>query len=401
MAQAGAVTAATLPGRAVLLLAMAGFVSAATLRAMDPLVPAIAGEFTTTPGSVGLTVTAFTLAYGVCQLFWGPIGDRFGKFRVITLGCLLSAATAGAAALAHSLPALAALRLLSGVTAAALIPLSMAFIGDHVAYEQRQATLARFIAGQIMGLIGGQVIGGIVGDQFGWRAVFLVLSAMFLLAGLLLWRELRAGTLPTPVLSTRARPAELGLAYLRLLGRPWPRTVLLTVFAEGFLFFGALAYVGVALHAAYGLSYTMVGVVLGAFGLGGVFYALNARALLARLGERGLARGGGCLVALGFLALGFAPTPWLAALAIGLLGLGFYMLHATLQTNATQMAPEARGLAVSTFASCFFTGQGLGAWLAGYLVDGPGTTPLFVAVAPLLLLLGIAFAHRLAQRPAS
>ena len=63
------------------------------------------------------------------------------------------------------------------------------------------------------------------------------------------------------------------------------------------------------------------------------------------------------------------------------------MLHNTLQTNATQMAPEARGLAVSTFASCFFIGQGLGAWLGGHVVDGPGTTPLFVAVAPLLLLL--------------
>ena len=391
--------AAKLPARPVTLLAAAAFVSAATLRAMDPLVPAIALEFATTPGSVGLTVTAFTLAYGVCQLFWGPVGDRYGKYRVIAIACLLSAVTAGAAALAHSLPMLAALRLLSGVTAAAVIPLAMAFIGDHVPYERRQATLARFIAGQIMGLIGGQVIGGIVGDQLGWRAVFLVLAAMFLLAGLLLLRELRTDSLPPPVLATPARPAQLALNYLRLFRRPWPRTVLATVFVEGFLFFGALAYVGVALHAAHGLSFTLVGVVLGSFGVGGVLYAFNARALVARLGERGLAALGGAVIAAGYLALPFAPTAWLAALAIGLLGLGFYMLHNTLQTNATQMAPEARGLAVSTFASCFFIGQGLGAWLGGHIVDGPGTTPLFVAVAPLLLLVGLAFAHRLAHRP--
>ena len=391
--------AAKLPARPVTLLAAAAFVSAATLRAMDPLVPAIALEFATTAGSVGLTVTAFTLAYGVCQLFWGPVGDRYGKYRVIAIACLLSAATAGAAALANSLPMLAALRLLSGVTAAAVIPLAMAFIGDHVPYERRQATLARFIAGQIMGLIGGQVIGGIVGDQLGWRAVFLVLAAMFLVAGLLLLRELRAGALPPPILATPARPAQLALNYLRLFRRPWPRAVLVTVFVEGFLFFGALAYVGVALHAAYGLSFTLVGVVLGSFGVGGVLYAFNARALVGRLGERGLAALGGATIAAGYLALPFAPTAWLAALAIGLLGLGFYMLHNTLQTNATQMAPEARGLAVSTFASCFFIGQGLGAWLGGHIVDGPGTTPLFVAVAPLLLLVGLAFAHRLAHRP--
>jgi predicted MFS family arabinose efflux permease len=397
---ADAAAAAKLPARPVTLLAAAAFVSAATLRCMDPLVPAIAGEFTTTAGSVGLTVTAFTLAYGVCQLFWGPVGDRYGKYRVIALACLLSAATAGAAALAHSLPMLAALRLLSGVTAAAVIPLAMAFIGDHVPYERRQATLARFIAGQIMGLIGGQVIGGIVGDLFGWRAVFLVLGAMFLVAGLLLLRELRAGLLPPPILSTPARPSQLVLNYLRLFRRPWPRTVLVTVFVEGFLFFGALAYVGVALHAAHGLSFTLVGVVLGTFGVGGVLYAFNARTLVARLGERGLAALGGAVIATGYLTLPFAPTPWLAAISIGLLGLGFYMLHNTLQTNATQMAPEARGLAVSTFASCFFIGQGLGAWLGGHIVDGPGTTPLFVAVAPLLLLVGLAFAHRLAHRRA-
>ncbi len=398
-----AVTSAgtALPARPVTLLAMAAFVSAATVRALDPLVPAIAGEFATTPGAVGLTVTAFTLAYGVCQLFWGPVGDRYGKYRVITLACLLSAGTAGAAALAHSLVTLAALRLVSGVTAAAIIPLAMAFIGDHVAYEQRQATLARFIAGQIMGLIGGQIIGGVVGDHFGWRAVFLVLAGMFLVAGLLVWRELRSGRVPAPILGAPARPAQLAMTYLRLVRRPWPRTVLLTVFAEGFLFFGAFAYVGLALHDTFGLTFTMVGLVLGAFGLGGVLYALSAPALVRRLGERGLARGGGVLLAAGLLTLPFAPRAWLAAPAIGLLGLGFYMLHNTLQTNATQMSPEARGLAVATFASCFFIGQGLGAWLGGLVVDGVGTTPLFVAAAPLLLLLALAFAHRLARRPAT
>ena len=396
-----AAQSAVLPARAVALLAMAAFVSAATVRVTDPLVPAIAGEFATTAGAVGLTVTAFTLAYGICQLFWGPIGDRFGKYRVITLACLLSAGTAGAAALADSLPALAVLRLVGGVTAAAIVPLAMAFIGDHVPYEQRQATLPRFIAGQILGLIGGQSIGGIVGDLLGWRAVFLVLAALFLLAGLLLRRELRAGTLPPPVLGAPARPAQLAMTYLRLVRRPWPRTVLLTVFAEGFLFFGALAYVGLALRTGFALSYSMVGVVLGAFGLGGVLYVLGARTLLARLGERGLALAGGGLLALGFLALAAAPAVWPAALAIGLLGLGFYMLHNTLQTNATQMTTEARGLAVAAFAGCFFLGQGLGAGAGGLIVDGPGITLLFTAVAPLLLLLALAFAHRLARRPAA
>jgi MFS family permease len=247
---------------------------------MDPLVPAIAGEYRTTLGAVGLTAAAFTLAHGDCQLFWGPVGDRFGKYRVAALACLLSAVTVGAAAFAGSLAALAGLRLLSGVTAAAVIPWSIAFIGDHVPYERRQATLASFLSGQILGLIGGQVVGGAVGDLFGWRAVFLVLAALFLVPAFLLWTELRGGNFPPPLLGATARPGQLAIAYLRLPRRRWARTALLTVLAEGLLFFGASAYVG----------------------------------------------------------------------------------------NATQMAPEVWGLAVSTFASCFFVGQGVGAWLAGLVI---------------------------------
>jgi MFS transporter, YNFM family, putative membrane transport protein len=390
---------APLAARPVLYLSLAAFVSAATLRAVDPLVPAIAGEYRTTPGAVGLTVTAFTLAYGACQLFWGPVGDRFGKYRAVALACLLSAATAGAAAFAGSLAALAGLRLLSGVTAAAIIPLSMAFIGDHVPYERRQATLAGFLSGQILGLVGGQVVGGVVGDLFGWRAVFLVLAALFLVPAFLLWAELRGGTLPPPVLGAPARPGQLAIAYLRLLRHRWARTVLLTVFAEGLLFFGAFAYAGAALHLRFGLPYAAIGALLATFGLGGLAYALNARRLVARLGERGLARAGGACIALGFLWLGVAPNAPLAAPAIFVLGLGFYMLHNTLQTNATQMAPEARGLAVSTFAGCFFVGQGVGAWLAGFVIDRAGPGPLFLAAAPALLLLAFAFARRLGLRP--
>ena len=72
------------------------------------------------------------------------------------------------------------------------------------------------------------------------------------------------------------------------------------------------------------------------------------------------------------------------------------MLHNTLQTNATQMAPEARGLAVSTFASCFFIGQGLGAWLGGLVVDGAGTGAAVRDRGAGAAAAGAAFAQRLA-----
>lgn len=394
-----AAPAGLLAGRAVLLLALAAFVSSATLRAVDPLVPAIAAEFRTTPGGVGLVITAFTLAYGVCQLLWGPVGDRFGKFRVVALACLFSAATAGSAALAWSLPALAALRLLSGMTAAAIIPLSMAFIGDHVAYEQRQATLARFMSGQILGLVAGQIVGGMVSDWLSWRALFVILAGLFLLPGLLLWRELRLERVPPPILGAGMGPARLAATWLGLWRRPWPRTVLLTVMLEGVVFFGPFGYISAHLHTAFALDYAVIGAILATFGLGGIVYALNVGVLVRRLGEKGLAGWGGALLAFGYAGLALAPSPALAVPAIVVVGLGFYMLHATLQTNATQMAPEARGFAVAAFASSFFIGQGLGAWVGGLAADHLGLPVLFLAAAPAILLLGGGFARQLRHRP--
>src|SRR5690606_34980870 len=138
-----------------------------------------------------------------------------------------------------------------------------------------------------------------------------------------------------------------------------PRAVLTAVFVEGFLFFGSFAYVGAFLRHGFGLDYVTIGLSLGCFGLGGLAYSLTAR-VVVRLGERGMVRAGGAVLAASFAALAGLPA-WAAAVPlITAIGFGFYMFHNTLQTNATQMAPEARGSAVSLFAFCFFLGQAVG-----------------------------------------
>ena len=62
-------------------------------------------------------------------------------------------------------------------TAAWILPIGLAYIGDVVPYEQRQQVLGRFLTGQVLGQMFGQAAGGIVGDFFGWRTMFFVLAA--------------------------------------------------------------------------------------------------------------------------------------------------------------------------------------------------------------------------------
>ncbi|MGH6886690.1 MAG: MFS transporter, partial [Geminicoccales bacterium] len=129
-------------------------------------------------------------------------------------------------------------------------------------------------------------------------------------------------------------------------------------------------------------------------------YALSVRRLLRALGERGLALVGGTVMTLGFVVVALGGL-WVMAPAIVLLGLGISMLHNTLQTNATQMAPDARGLAVSTFANVLFLGQAAGVWLCGLLIDDIGFAPVFIVLGVALAILGAAFAQMLGRRPAS
>ncbi|WP_154399561.1 MFS transporter, partial [Bordetella pertussis] len=110
--------------RAILLLALAAFASSTAFRICDPMLPQLAADFATTTGQAAYAVTAFAIAYGVLQMFFGPLGDRYGKYRVVCIATFACALGSAAAVLAGSLDALVAARALSGAAGAGVGPLS-------------------------------------------------------------------------------------------------------------------------------------------------------------------------------------------------------------------------------------------------------------------------------------
>jgi len=380
--------------RSLLLLASAGFVSGLTMRVAEPLLPKVAHDFGVSLAAAGVLITGFTLAYGLFQLVHGPLGDRIGKLRAVTGALLLTALTCAACALASSLHTLALCRFLTGMTAGAVIPLSFAFVGDNVPYQGRQALLGRFIAGNLLGQTVGPLLGGVFSDFIGWRLTFLVPAVAFLLIGLML---LPLASAQPSAHSSAAASASPVRRYASLVRRRRVRVVLTAVAIEGFLFFGAFGYLGAYLRHDFGLSYTAIGFILTGFGLGGVLYSASVRILLHRLGQRGLVAAGGTMLLAGFLVLALAPGWALCAAAIAALGLAFYMLHNTLQTRATEMAPEARGSAVSAFAFCLFLGQTLGVSAVGLGIDPVGYRPLLAVTGVALAALSFWFRGRLAD----
>lgn len=384
--------------RPVVLLAAGAFCVSSSMRIAEPMLPRIAQEFSVTPGTASVIATAYALSYGLCQLVYGPLGDRYGKYRLVAIAATLSAAAVAGAALAQSLAALALLRLASGAAAAAVITLGLAYVGDIVPYNERQATLARILTGQLTGVVFGQAAGGIIIEYAGWRAAFVVVGAAFALVAAALWLELRFGQVSRARVSEPLRLGRLIRQYGRIAAAPRSRMILLAIFAEGFLFFGALAYFGAFLRSAFALDYLRIGLVLGCFGLGGLCYSLFARGFVARLGERGMMRVGGVLLGACLGALALLPSwaaPWVfVAPAMFVIGFGLYMVHNTLQTNATQMAPEARGSAVSLFTFVFFISQAAGVTALGLAVDRVGYGWVFAAAGAGLFGLLLFFAQK-------
>jgi MFS transporter, YNFM family, putative membrane transport protein len=382
---------------AILALAVASFASQALVRAADTLLPQIAADFAVSAGAASIIITAYALTHGSMQFITGPIADAFGKYRTVALACVLSAATVTACGLARTLDALTLARFVSGLTVAWILPISLAFIGDVVPYEQRQQVLGRFLAGQVLGQLFGQAASGIVGDWFGWRTVFLLLAAMLAIAAVALGYQLMSNPVTRTVRGATERRGLLA-SYRIVLGTPWARIMLIAVGIEGTFFQGIFSYIGADLHLRFGLSFTAVGIIIGIFALGGLIYAATVKPLMRRLGQTGIAKWGGAMMGLSFLALALQPVWYFAPLAMLGVGLGFYMLHNTLQTEATQMVPQARGTGVTLFASMYFLGQTLGVTLGAPVMDRYGGPPLFVIAAIVLPALAFWFTGKLKRR---
>jgi predicted MFS family arabinose efflux permease len=386
-------------GRAVLLLAFAAFTSAAATRAIDPLLVPIAADFGTTAGGASIAATAFLVSYGFLQILHGPLGDRVGKYRLVFIYTLLSGAAMFACAFVPSLESLAWVRFVAGATTGGMITLALAWIGDAVPYEGRQTVLAKFMTGQLVGVGCGAAAAGVTAERFGWRAVFILLGAVMLVSAIGLWRELRVNALARPALrgATRSFAQDLRGVF-GLLARPWVRVIFAAVFFEGMLVYGSLAFVPLHLHRVLGLGVGASGALIVLFACGGLVYAWSASRLVPRLGEKGIARLGGTSLTLGMAVVALAPMAAVAMAGLFLLGVGFYGMHNTLQTNATQMAPDARGSGVSLFAFGMFGGSSLGVLAGGRVVDTAGTIPLLLVASAGLVLLTVYFSARLPGR---
>jgi predicted MFS family arabinose efflux permease len=381
----------------IVLLACAAFFSGAALRVCDSLLPRLAHDFDRTPGAAGRVIISFSIAYGLMQLLFGPLGDRYGKARLVCLSLFGCAGGALASALAPGFDVLVWTRVAWGMAAAGVIPLSMAWIGDAVPYAQRQPTLARLLGGTLSGMMAGQLGGGLFAESApGWRGAFLSLAAGYTMVALLLLIHLRGW--PAPAKPQKHTRLAFATQLRSVLDVPWARTVLFAVLAEGIFLLGPMAYLPSYLHLRHGLKLSTASALIALYAIGGLVYAATARRLVRGLGERRMVLTGGLVMGAGYLAWLVSPWWFMAGPIALLVGFGTYLYHNTLQTHATQMVPAIRGTAVALFAFCLFVGQAIGVTGAGQALDRWGFVPMLLAPSLALPVVGWWFARALRRR---
>lgn len=364
-------------GAGLAALGAAAFLVSLDRSIFAPLLPAIAHDLQTTIGAAGLAVTAYVVPYGLFQLFYGPVADRAGKIAVVRWAVLVFAAGTALCGLAQGILVLDLLRAITGACAAAVIPLSLAYIGDVVPYGRRQGTVATLMGVTSLGTALSTAVGGIVGNFLSWRALFgfygvcslLVTAALFLVPG-----EGRR---------CQRRTSEKGEAgagswerYRQVLRLGPARSLYLLVGLEGLFVQGGFTYLGAYLQAQFGLDYLGIGLLLAGYGAATVVASRLLPRLLQRVREEGLILGGGLLLAAGFLVLGVLPDWRLFPLSMIAMGVGFSFFHSTLQVRATELVPALRGTSVALFAFSLFLGAGVGTAAMGWLVSSAGYVPL-------------------------
>jgi predicted MFS family arabinose efflux permease len=378
----------------LIILGVCGFASALAARAIDPLVTPIAAEFAAPVAQVALLASAFTLPYSLGQPFLGPIGDFLGKAPVLKACLWLLTACLLGAVLAPSLALLFAIRVGAGAAAGGIIPLALAMIGDRIPAAERHVAISRFLAAVLLGQLFGATVAGVLADTVGWRGALAASVAVAGAAALVAGWKLRART---DVARTRFRPADALRRYQLVFRNPRAVVCYGTVLAEGIAVYGIVPFVGDLLEAGHAGGPREAGFVIAGLGVGGISFTLLAAVLVRRLGTFPMMRWGGVIAALGLggLVLKTAWPVWAAA--FGVTGFGFFMLHSSLQHQATELAPTARGSAVSLHAFFFFLGQAAGPVIFGTMLHFLPTAVALSFPAVLMVLAGVSAAHLLAR----
>nr|WP_278045715.1 multidrug effflux MFS transporter [Rhodocyclus gracilis] len=347
-----------------------------------PALPAMGESLHAETGSVELTISGYLVGFSIGQLFWGPIGDRYGRRLPITLGLLLFIIGSAGCALSNNVPTMIGWRMVQAVGACANVVLARAMVRDLYVGPQAARMLSVLMTVMAIAPLIGPSVGGLILHVATWHAIFWTLVGVGMAT---LWA---LTVLPETLPPERRNPQSITSAFLgygRLLRQPR----LLAYAGVGGSFYGGMfAYVAgtpVAYISHHHVSPQHYGLLFG-LGIVGIMLAnqINARLVRCFGIDRMIRFGAGLATCAGMITALNTWQDWggLWGLVIPLFffasATGFIVANAIV--GAMDGYPEQAG-AVSALIGATQYGTGiLGSAAVGYFADGT-PFPMGVSIA--------------------
>lgn len=368
----------------ILILGFAGFVTMADNWVVSPILPSIAQNMNVDVASASIVITAYMLPFGLFQLLYGYLAERLGKRQVITFSISLFTVATALCAFALAIPDLAVYRAITGMFAAAVMPVSLALIGDLFPMEERQSAIGSFMGISFLGQGLSMAIGGSIAYFLNWRGVFGVYAGLAVLSSLLLF------TIGRKIPSTKNKESKALMPYMSLLKNPWSLIIYALVVFEGVFLLGSFSFLGAFIKKTFDLNNFAIGLVMTAFGIMALLAGTKSGMIAAKIGRKKTAVIGLSLAFIADLLLvTMGSFLFVTVIAVGLMGFGFMMAHSTFLTIATEFAAKARGIAMSLVAFCFMGGGGIGTAIGGKIVAVSSFERLFTVYGIGLMLVTV------------
>lgn len=329
-----------------LLLAMIAASGTLAMHIFVPALPQLARDLAVTPGTAQLTLTLYLIGIAAGQLVYGPVSDRFGRRPVLIVSLSVFLVSTLVAGFAPSIEWLLAARVAQALGACGGLVLGRAMVRDSAAPGEAARQMALLVMAMTATPALAPLIGGLLGEWFGWRSIFGFLGAV---GGILLLCTLTR--LPeTNRRRLRTGPRDLLRVYASLLRRRDFRLVAIggaCLSTSLYAFFSAAPFLFVdVLHrpmSEVGFYYmSMVGgITLGSFAVSRLSARLSADAIL-RLAAGLALLGASALLAVDLAGLLSVPAI-LVSMGIFAFGSGFASPVAT--ARAIGVDPQAIGAA--------------------------------------------------------
>lgn len=365
----------------IMILGFAGFVAMADNWVVSPILPSIAHNLNADFASASIIITAYMLPFGLFQLIYGYLAERFGKRQVITFSISMFTIATALCAFAIAIPDLAVYRALTGMFAAAIMPVSLALIGDIFPMEERQSAIGSFMGFSFLGQGLSMAIGGSIAYFLNWRGVFGIYAGLAIVSSILLF------TIGRNIPSTKNKESKVLMPYINILKNPSSLVIYIIVLFEGAFLLGSFSFFGGFVKKVFELNNFLIGIIMTAFGIMALIAGRKAGVIASRIGRKKTAVIGLSFAFIADLLLAFMGSSLpVVVVAIGIMGCGFMMAHSTFLTMATEFAAKARGIAMSLVAFCFMGGGGVGTAIGGRIVASNSFESLFTIYGIGLLL---------------